>query len=72
MLKALESGQIVDIIAKRISQKKKEHAELEKQILIESMQHPMPTINEIKFFLDRFRKGDINNIKYRQALIDSL
>ena len=28
-------------------------------------------MNEVRFFLDQFRKGDINDAKYRQALIDT-
>lgn len=71
LLKALDSGQIVDIIAERIAQKKREHADLEQQMLLETDQHPKPTVSEVKFFMERFRKGDINNQKYRQALIDT-
>ena len=31
-----------------------------------------PTVDEIRFFLSQFRKGDINDPKYRQGLIDML
>lgn len=71
LFKALEEGQIVDVIAERISQKKREHNELEQQILAETSSHPMPTVNEVRFFLTQFRKGDVNDLKYRQALIDT-
>lgn len=72
LLKALESGQAVEIIAERITQKKKEHEELSYQFLVETTQHPVPTTKEIRFFLNQFRKGDINDPKYRQGLIDML
>lgn len=36
LLKALESGQAVEIIAERITQKKKEHDELSYQLLVET------------------------------------
>ena len=72
LLKALESGQAVDIIAERITQKKKEHEELSYQFMVETTQHPVPSIKDIRFFLTQFRKGDINDPKYRQGLIDML
>ena len=30
-----------------------------------------PTVNEVRFFLNQFRKGDVNDLKYRQALVDT-
>ena len=71
LLKALESGQLIDILAERISQKRKEHDDLERQIFMEKTQNTVPTVNEIRFFLNQFRKGDINDAKYRQALVDT-
>ena len=71
LLKALESVQIVDIIAGRIAEKKKAHTEIEQQIYLENIQHPTPIINEVRFFMEQFKKGDINDIKYRQALVDT-
>ena len=44
LLKALESGQAVDIIADRIAQKKKEHEKLSLQLLVETSQHPTPSV----------------------------
>ena len=72
LLKALESGQAVEIIAERITQKKKEHDELSYQLLVETTQHPIPSVRDIRFFLSQFRKGDINDPKYRQGLVDML
>lgn len=68
----MESGQAVDIIADRIAQKKKEHEKLSLQLLVETSQHPTPSVKEIRFFLNQFRKGDINDPKYRQGLVDML
>ena len=71
-MKALESGQAVEIIAERITQKKKEHNDLSYQLLVETTQHPVPSVRDIRFFLSQFRKGDINDPKYRQGLVDML
>ena len=59
------------ILTERISQKKRERNELEQQILVETSSHPTPTVNEVRFFLNQFRKGDVNDLKYRQALVDT-
>ena len=39
---------------------------------MENSQHPTPSVKEIRFFLNQFRKGDINDPKYRQGLVDML
>ena len=49
LLKALESGQAVNIIAKRITQKKKEQVELSTQLLLETVQHPVSSMKDIHF-----------------------
>ena len=38
---------------------------------METSSHPTPTVNEVRFFLNQFRKGDVNDIKYRKALVDT-
>ena len=72
LLKVLDNGQIADIIVDRISQKKKEHVELEQQKIMEEVKYPMLTNQEIRFFLSQFKKGDVNDPKYRQGLVDML
>ena len=54
---------------KDISQLKKEHEELEKQIAQESAVLPTLTEPKIKFFLTALKKGNVNDIKYRKTLI---
>ncbi len=71
LLKALERGQIDDIITDRIMQKKTERTELEKQLAEETIQYPVVTISQVKFFFERFKKGDVNDLKYRKALVDT-
>lgn len=72
LLKALENGQAVDIIANRITQEEKEHDEHSLQLLLETSQHPVPSMEDIRFFLNQFRKGDINDPKYRHGLVEML
>lgn len=49
---------------------KKERDELSTQLLLETAQYPVLSIKDIRFFLNQFRKGDINDPKYRQGLAD--
>jgi len=71
LLKALEKEEIADIITDRLLQKKNEKIDLEKQIAVENMQYPTLTVEHVKFFMYRFKNGDINDIKYRKSLIDT-
>lgn len=54
---------------KEMSQLKKEHKELEKQIARESAVLPTLTEPKIKFFLTSLRDGSISDIKYKKMLI---
>ncbi len=71
LMKALEQGQIADIVADRIAQKKAEREELQKQIIQEENQYPVLTIPQVKFFMGRFKSGNVNDMKYRKALVDT-
>ena len=69
LMKALEQGQIADMVADRIAKKRGERAELEKTLAVEQMQYVNLTEYEIRFFLTRLRNGDINDMQYRKMLI---
>lgn len=69
LLHALEKGEINDIVIERIGQKKKEREELQAQIAIEKMRNTDISSTEIKFFLTQLKKGGIDDMKYRRALI---
>lgn len=49
-----------------------EHQRIINEIAIEESQHIKLTVNEVKFFLVQLRKGNINDIKYRRLLINTL
>ncbi len=69
LMKALESGQNMDIISDRITQKRTECMQLEKSIAAEKLKHVTLTESEIQFFLTKLRSGDINDLQRRRALI---
>lgn len=70
LLKALEQGQAVDIITDRLVKKQVESQEIKKLIAKEELIYTDFDINKVRFFLFKFKTGDINDIKYRKALIN--
>lgn len=71
LTKALSDGRVTDIIYTEIEKKQAENRELEKQTAIEKAIHLSLTIDQVKFFINRFKNGNINDINYRRSLIDT-
>ena len=70
LVKALEAGKAVDIISAQIEKRQAEKADLEAQLAMEKIQRPELKYDQLKFFFERFAKGDVNDINYRRALVD--
>ena len=49
-----------------------ERTKIKDEIAIEESQQIKLTVGQVKFFLLQLRRGDINDIKYRKALINGL
>lgn len=66
----------VDIVRKsifeEINKMEIERQRIEKQIAIEESHNVILTVNEVKFFLSQLKRGNINDIKYRKLLINTL
>ncbi len=71
LIKALETGQAAKIITEQITKRQKERTEIEKQIANEKIHYPILTVQQVKFFMERFKSGNINDMKYRKALVDT-
>ena len=71
LIKALETGQAAEIITEQIAKRQKERTEIEKQIANEKIHYPILTVQQVKFFMERFKNGNINDMKYRKALVDT-
>lgn len=72
LMKALESGEIVEQITARIKEKNEERAELEKRIALENIALVKLSIPQVKFFLTSIRDGAADDINYRKTLITVL
>lgn len=70
LLIALESGQAVDVITARISQRTAEKKELEHQIAIEAQAQIPIDEKEVLFFLYALKKGNADDERYRKMLIN--
>ena len=72
LIKALEEGKAADIISAQIEKRQNEKVDLETQLVMEKIQRPTLKYEQMKFFFERFTKGDTNDINYRKALVDVL
>ena len=70
LIKALETGKAADVISAQIEKRQKEKIDLEAQLAMEKIQRPALKYEQVKFFFERFTKGDLNDIHYRQSLVD--
>ena len=70
LIKALEEGKAADIISAQIEKRQNEKSDLEAQLAIEKIQRPSLKYEQVKFFFERFTKGDASDINFRRALVD--
>jgi len=70
LIKALETGKAADVISAQIEKRQQEKVDLEAQLAKEKIQTPLLKYDELRFFFERFTKGDVNDINYRRALVD--
>ena len=56
LIKAIENGQAIDVLAGQTEKRKAEKKSLEEQLEADSMQYPKPTVNAVRFFMERFKK----------------
>jgi hypothetical protein len=69
MIAIEHGGANLDLISERISQKRKEKAELEKVLAHEQWEKTEISEDDIGTFFYRLKNGDENNIIYKRALI---
>lgn len=70
LLVALENGQNADLISERITQKRVDIEKAKQQLAVEQTKLINLEPDQIKFFLESLRNGDINDIRYRKTLVN--
>lgn len=71
-LKMCNVDSIRQSIFDEIQVMEQKHKEIEKDLLLEEMQNVDITIPEIKFFLNEMRKGNVEDMRYRKILVNTL
>jgi len=72
LVKSLEAGRVVDVIYNQIEKRQYEKADLEAQLAREKIQMPILKYEQMKFFFEKFTKGKLTDITFRQMLVDVL
>ena len=72
LLDALEDRQSADLILSRIEKRQAEKALIEEQIKDIEFKSTLLTEDEIAFFLNKLKNGEIDNKEYRRKLVDIL
>ena len=63
-------GIITASTKQRLADLEEQKAQLEQQILVEQIKNPALSREQIAFFLDQYKKTDVNDEAQRQRLID--
>ena len=71
-LKICEIDSVKKSIFEEINKMEIERTRLKDNIAIEESQHVKLTVGQVKYFLLQLRRGNINDIKYRRLLINTL
>ena len=71
LLNAIQSGILNRSTKERFDQLEATRDELENKIAVEKLAKPRITEEQLRFFLDRFRKLDVRQLSHRRMLIDT-
>lgn len=71
MVKAIEKGIITPSTKNRLEELEHQKEELEKQIITESLEHPLLTHEQVVYWLYHFRENEGKDLRSRQMLVDS-
>lgn len=71
MLDAIKQGKAQDILLEELDKVQATQKDLEREIARENSKFPLMTVDKVKFFMERFVKGDVNDFFFRERLIDT-
>lgn len=70
LVKAIEAGAFSPSIQTRLSFLEEEKADIEGEIAAEQIEKPFISAEQVRFYLEHFRDGDINDEAYCRDMID--
>ena len=71
MLNAIQMGVVTSSTKQRLEELEKQKANLEILLITEEAEHPILTKEGIKFWIDKFKDGNIDDEEYKQRIIDT-
>ena len=71
-MKICEIDSVKKSIFEEINKMEIDITHIKDDIAIEESQHIKLTIGQVKYFLVQLRRGNVNDIKYRKALVNTL
>ena len=72
LMSAIEQGIITPTTKERLEELEEERRDLEGQIAREEMKKPLLTKERIMYWLESFKRGDIEDVEYQRRIIDTL
>jgi hypothetical protein len=71
LMKAIEAGVLTKTMTDRMTELESERAELEDAIELEQIREPELERDQVVFFLEKFREGDLSDSAYRLRLVET-
>ena len=72
IMRAIESGVFTDSTRDRLVELEAEKADMETEIAKEKITRPIVTREQVIYFLNRFKNGDVDDKEYQRQIIDAL
>lgn len=72
IMSAIEQGIVTQSTKARLDELEQQHQSLETQIACEEIKKPILTKDRIKYWLQSFKDGNMNDIEYQRRVIDML
>ena len=71
ILTALKSGKAQEILLEELDALSRQKKDIEQEFARESIKYPILTVDKVKFFMEQFINGDVNNFYFREKLVET-
>ena len=71
ILNAIQMGIVTSSTKQRLEELEQRKSYLEMALMTEEAEHPILPKEEIKYWISKFKDGDVNDMRYKQKLIDT-
>ena len=71
ILDAIQMGIVTSSTKQRLEELEQRKSDLEMALMTEEAEHPILPKEEIRYWISKFKDGDVNDMRYKQKLIDT-